>query len=248
VPGVDISVTGYDDLEEAAIATPALTTVWNGQPEVGRRAARALLDRIDGVKDQSGTLELIRPELHIRQSTSPVRERADMTENPKSVTVAMPSRFNPRAAERIGAEFDAISFDRPDPALVPDGRLEQVRGLAGFLNPSYIPLIDALPNLEVIANFGVGYDPKSSLHAVEKGICVTHTPSVLDEEVADTALALLLNTVREFYPAEKWLRDGRWTKDGDYRLTPLTLRDRTVGIYGLGASARRSPGASRRSD
>ena len=76
VPGIDISVTGYDDLEEAAIATPALTTVWNGQPEVGRRAARALLDRIDGVSDHSGTLELIRPELHIRQSTSPVKERS----------------------------------------------------------------------------------------------------------------------------------------------------------------------------
>jgi DNA-binding LacI/PurR family transcriptional regulator len=76
VPGVDISVTGYDDLEEAAIATPALTTVWNGQPEVGRRAARALLDRINGDTDQSGTLELIRPELHIRQSTTPVRERS----------------------------------------------------------------------------------------------------------------------------------------------------------------------------
>ncbi len=41
VPGKDISVTGYDDLEEAAIATPALTTVWNGQAEVGRLAARA---------------------------------------------------------------------------------------------------------------------------------------------------------------------------------------------------------------
>ena len=48
VPGVDISVTGYDDLEEAAIATPALTTVWNGQSEVGRMAARALLDRLAG--------------------------------------------------------------------------------------------------------------------------------------------------------------------------------------------------------
>ena len=75
VPGIDISVTGYDDLEEAAIATPALTTVWNGQPEVGRMAARALLDRINGEADQAGSLKLIRPELHIRQSTSPVRER-----------------------------------------------------------------------------------------------------------------------------------------------------------------------------
>jgi DNA-binding LacI/PurR family transcriptional regulator len=51
---VDISVTGYDDLEEAAIATPALTTVWNGQREVGRRAARALLDRLTGKTSRAG--------------------------------------------------------------------------------------------------------------------------------------------------------------------------------------------------
>lgn len=68
VPGIDISVTGYDDLEEASIATPALTTVWNGQREVGRRAARALLDKLNGTPMRA-TQELIRPELHVRQST-----------------------------------------------------------------------------------------------------------------------------------------------------------------------------------
>jgi DNA-binding LacI/PurR family transcriptional regulator len=73
-PGVDISVTGYDDLEEAAIATPALTTVWNGQREVGRRAALALLDRINGITVEVPQ-ELIRPELHIRQSTGKPAER-----------------------------------------------------------------------------------------------------------------------------------------------------------------------------
>lgn len=74
-PGVDISVTGYDDLEEAAIATPALTTVWNGQRDVGRRAARALLDRLNGVPVQISQ-ELIKPELHVRQSTGKPVERA----------------------------------------------------------------------------------------------------------------------------------------------------------------------------
>jgi DNA-binding LacI/PurR family transcriptional regulator len=74
VPGVDVSVTGYDDLEEAAIATPALTTVWNGQREVGRRAARTLLDRLNGVEVHGGQ-ELIRPELHVRQSTGKPVER-----------------------------------------------------------------------------------------------------------------------------------------------------------------------------
>jgi DNA-binding LacI/PurR family transcriptional regulator len=69
VAGQDISVTGYDDLEEAEIATPSLTTVWNGQREVGRKAARALLDRITGTANIFKP-ELITPELRIRQSTS----------------------------------------------------------------------------------------------------------------------------------------------------------------------------------
>ena len=74
VAGQDISVTGYDDLEEAAIATPALTTVWNGQREVGRRAARALLDLLNGVEVKNGH-DLIKPELQIRQSTGRVKHR-----------------------------------------------------------------------------------------------------------------------------------------------------------------------------
>ena len=74
VTGVDVSVTGYDDLEEAAIATPALTTVWNGQRDVGQKAARALLDRLNGGM-ASGKLHLIKPELHVRQSTGRPKER-----------------------------------------------------------------------------------------------------------------------------------------------------------------------------
>ena len=72
VPGQDISVTGYDDLEEASIATPSLTTVWNGQAEVGRLAARALLDKLAGSHEPDG-IHLIKPEMRIRQSTGPIR-------------------------------------------------------------------------------------------------------------------------------------------------------------------------------
>lgn len=67
-PGVDIAVIGYDDIDEAAIATPALTTVANGQSEVGRRAAGALLDRLQGQPASEETI-LITPELKIRQSS-----------------------------------------------------------------------------------------------------------------------------------------------------------------------------------
>ena len=95
-------------------------------------------------------------------------------------------------------------------------------------------MMSRFPRLEIVSSFGVGYDHIDAKWAGEHGIVVTNTPDVLNEEVADTALGLLLGTARELSRAEKWLRDGRWAADGDYRLTPASLRDRSVGIAGLG--------------
>ena len=67
-PGIDVAVTGYDDIDEAAIAMPSLTTVANGQSEVGRRAADALAARLAGAPAVE-LVELITPELKIRQSS-----------------------------------------------------------------------------------------------------------------------------------------------------------------------------------
>jgi lactate dehydrogenase-like 2-hydroxyacid dehydrogenase len=95
-------------------------------------------------------------------------------------------------------------------------------------------MMGCCPNLKIVSNFGVGYDSVDVPAAVRRGVVVTNTPDVLTEEVADTTVGLLLSTVREFYQAEKWLRGGRWAREGDYRLTPASLRDRAVGIVGLG--------------
>ena len=95
-------------------------------------------------------------------------------------------------------------------------------------------LMGRFPHLKIVGNFGVGYDSVDVAAAAKRGVVVTNTPDVLTEEVADTTIGLLLTTVREFYKAEKWLRDGRWAKEGDYRLTPGSLRDRSIGIAGLG--------------
>ena len=92
---------------------------------------------------------------------------------------------------------------------------------------------ERLPTLEIIASFGVGYDGIDLAAAAERGVIVTNTPDVLTEEVADTALGLLLMTVRELSAAERYLRAGRWPAEGPYPLSP-SLRDRTVGIVGLG--------------
>lgn len=89
------------------------------------------------------------------------------------------------------------------------------------------------PKLKVVSNFGVGYDSIDVAAAEARGVTVCNTPDVLNEEVADTALALLLMTVREMTQAESYLRAGRWVKEGDYPLTS-SLRDRSVGVIGLG--------------
>ena len=95
-------------------------------------------------------------------------------------------------------------------------------------------LMGRLPKLKIVGNFGVGYDFVDVAAAIKRGVVVTNTPDVLTEEVADTTLGLLLSTAREFYRAEKWLRDSQWAKNGDYRLTPGSLRGRSAGVVGLG--------------
>jgi len=95
-------------------------------------------------------------------------------------------------------------------------------------------LMARFQKLEIVSTFAVGYDHIDAKWAGEHGIVVTNTPGVLTEEVADTAIGLLLCTVREFPQAERFLRASKWRK-GNYPLTRATLRDRTVGLVGMGA-------------
>jgi lactate dehydrogenase-like 2-hydroxyacid dehydrogenase len=94
-------------------------------------------------------------------------------------------------------------------------------------------LLARLPKLEIISSFGVGYDHIDADAAAKRGIVVTHTPDVLTEEVADTAIGLLLCTVREFPQAERYLRAGKW-RERNYPLSAATLRNRTIGLVGMG--------------
>ena len=93
-----------------------------------------------------------------------------------------------------------------------------------------------LPNLEIIASFGVGYDLIDARAAARSGVIVTNTPGVLDDEVADTAMGLTIATVRRIPQAERFLRSGQW-RGGPFPLT-ASLRDRTLGILGLGRIGR----------
>jgi lactate dehydrogenase-like 2-hydroxyacid dehydrogenase len=149
------------------------------------------------------------------------------------IAILVPGKINPRVPEKLAERFEIVAVDRGARPQVDAETAKRVRGaaIAGGLDAAWM---DAFPNIEIVASFGVGYDTVDVKHAASKGIVVTNTPDVLNDEVADTAVALLLNAVRQFPAAETWLREGRWVKEGAFPLSPFSLKGRRIGIYGLG--------------
>jgi len=108
-----------------------------------------------------------------------------------------------------------------------------IRGLVqggGTVTPT--SLLDALPKLEIISVFGVGYDGVPVDYCRARGLKVTNTPDVLTDDVADVAVALIMMTGRGFVRLNRFVHAGGWLKQGPELTTKLG--GRTVGILGLG--------------
>jgi lactate dehydrogenase-like 2-hydroxyacid dehydrogenase len=146
----------------------------------------------------------------------------------------MPAPVSERVDEGCRDRFDVVRlWAHDDPAAALQARADEVRGIVVSGHAVGAELMRCLPHLEIVANQGVGYDGVDTAEARRRGVVVTNTPRVLDAEVADTALGLLLMTVRRLSGAERHLRQGRWP-DGPFPLSPSTLSGRTLGILGLG--------------
>ena len=94
-------------------------------------------------------------------------------------------------------------------------------------------VMDRLPNLKLVACFGVGIDGMDLGYCRARGIAVTNTPDVLTDDVADLALALMLASLRQVVAADRYVRDGSWVKRGMMPLTTAVTK-RRVGVVGLG--------------
>jgi lactate dehydrogenase-like 2-hydroxyacid dehydrogenase len=152
----------------------------------------------------------------------------------KTIEVVMPAPMMPLIVEGVAKNF---TLHRLWETQDQEGLLREVgprvRGLAAGGSVMIDgAMMDRLPNLEIVANMGVGYDRVDAAEAGRRGIIVTNTPDVLTEEVADTAVGLLIATVRQLPQVDRYLRAGKWLQR-DYPLT-ATLRGRKVGIVGLG--------------
>ncbi|MBT2300284.1 2-hydroxyacid dehydrogenase [Variovorax paradoxus] len=93
-------------------------------------------------------------------------------------------------------------------------------------------LMARLPALEVISVFGVGYDGVDVAAAHERGVPVTNTPQVLNDDVADLAIGLLLSIARRIPQADRFVRDGEWPK-GPFPLNRKVTGAR-LGVVGMG--------------
>lgn len=151
-------------------------------------------------------------------------------------TVLRVGPLMPQLEQELIAEFDApvISAVASELTGEQEAQLADVRVVVtgGRFGVSRA-LMERLPSLEAIVNFGVGYDTTDTSAARELGIALSNTPDVLNDCVADTAMSLLLDVYRGISASDRYVRAGSWKASGNFPLTTRFTGTR-VGIVGLG--------------
>ncbi|HOB92773.1 MAG TPA: 2-hydroxyacid dehydrogenase [Aquabacterium sp.] len=161
-------------------------------------------------------------------STQPTTD----TNNARPEILAMP-RMAPLFAQKLQGAFTIHAhLHETDPAALA-AAAPRIRAIVGG-GESKVPasLINQLPALEVISIMGVGYDGVDVAAAKARGVVVTHTPDVLNDDVADLALALMLAAARQIPAADRYVREGHWSNGA----MPLAckLSGSRLGIVGMG--------------
>lgn len=151
------------------------------------------------------------------------------------VTVLQVGRLEPPLADALANRYGALTF--------PDGgeRTAFLRDHAPSITAivtSGPPGVDgdlmtALPHLGAIVNYGAGYEAIDVDAARRRGIGVSNTPDVLTDTAADTAVGLIISTLRALCAADRYVRSGRWPVEGEFPLT-RDVNGTQVGILGMG--------------
>ncbi|WP_454697197.1 2-hydroxyacid dehydrogenase [Arthrobacter humicola] len=158
----------------------------------------------------------------------------------KNTAVLQVGPLMPTVQEAIRSEYDAVRLPDSTPEreefLQHHGGSFEVAVTSGKFGVGP-DLMRALPGLRAVINFGVGYDTTDVAQAARRGITVSNTPDVLNDCVADTAIALYLDVLRRVSAADRFVRRGDWLSKGNF---PLATRasGKRVGILGLGRIGR----------
>jgi len=147
-------------------------------------------------------------------------------------------RTFPEAAEKLKASGAEVEIwdgeDSPDRTALVEA-VRDVDGLyAHITNAVDAEVMDAAPNLKVIAEFGVGYDNIDVNAANERGIAVCNTPGILSESTADEAFALLASMARRTYDLPGIVKRGEWGDFDPLAYLATDIHHKTLGIVGMG--------------
>lgn len=153
----------------------------------------------------------------------------------KTTVMALQSLL-PAEMDALGDHFDVIRlWESKDPEGEIKNRARDIRGIVSTYNCVGVSsrMIEALPNLEIIAQFGAGFDNIDLAAAAGRKITVTNTPDVLTNDTADVAMFLMLNVARRAVEGDMFVRVGRWASGMTFPLS-TSLTGKRVGIVGLG--------------
>ena len=146
-------------------------------------------------------------------------------------------RLLPSLEQRLAAAFDTVLLaEQPDPQAF---LAEHGEGFDGLITSAGVgftaDMLERMPNLRAISSFGVGLDRLDLAAARDRGIAVGYTPDVLNDCVADLAIALLLDVARRVSEADRFVRRGDWVTPGA-KSFPLARKvsGAKLGIVGLG--------------
>jgi len=147
--------------------------------------------------------------------------------------------YNDAEKQGLATAFDPVFLDHPGAIAGLDAQHRDLVTTVAYKGHSAFGAAEMghLPQLGLVANYGVGYDSIDVATATARGVKVTNTPDVLNDDVADLAVAMLIMQAREMERASRWARSGKWAERGEYRLTRKVSGGR-VGIVGLGRIGR----------
>lgn len=135
----------------------------------------------------------------------------------------------------LEAEYQVIKlWKEKDPEATLQAHKLQVQVIVSTYNgmPVTKKIIEALPNLELIAQYGAGLNNIDIATARSRDIAVISTPDSPTRDTADTAVALILSTLRRVVEADMFVRVGKWNSGAFPAST--SLAEKTVGICGFG--------------
>ena len=156
-----------------------------------------------------------------------------MTAPTPAIHVLTAAKLSPLLAPQLAAAFNLHDRLHETDAAALKTFAPQIRGIAASGESKVsAELIYSLPALEIISVMGVGYDGIDVAAAKARGVMVTHTPNVLNDDVADLAIGLMLSAARQLPAADRYVRAGQWPSGA----MPLArkMSGARLGIVGLG--------------